>query len=75
MTDDFQYFEGDEENSGDTTIDPELWLQVLLSYKGDENEWRKLVDKVAERSGLIPEKSERALDALFQVLLNMTRSN
>jgi len=75
MTDDFQDNEVDSEDDGENRIELELWLQVLLAYKGDENEWRELVDEVAARSGLIPEKVDRTLDTLFQVLLNSTRSN
>jgi hypothetical protein len=77
MTDEFDPEEdADDENMGDKILmDPDLWIQVLLSYKGDEREWRKLVEQVSRKAGMIPEKGELILNSLLEILLKLTRSN
>lgn len=74
MTDEFE--PEDDENVGDKIlIDPDLWIHILLSYKGDEREWRKLAEQVSGKAGMIPEKGELVLNALLETLLKLTRSN
>ena len=56
-------------------IDPEIWLTYLLAVNGDEQEKKKLVDRVSRKAGIIPEKTELILDELVKFLVNKSRSN
>ena len=56
-------------------INPEVWLHTLLAIVGDKDKKEEVVQKVAQRSGLPPEKVEVIIATTISVLLNQTRSN
>ncbi len=56
-------------------IDAELWLQFLLAYTSDEHNREALVDRIAKKTGLIPENIEKILHATLEYLMRYTRSN
>ena len=56
-------------------IDPELWLTYLLAVNGDPQAREKLVDRISNKTGIIPEKTELILDELLKFLMNKSRSN
>ncbi len=59
----------------DTSIDPELWLRVLMDFSADPKERDKLVQRLSQNSGVSPEKTDEILHVLLETLLDITRSN
>lgn len=60
---------------GDEEIDPEVWLQFMILFSGDEEKRKEMVNRIAQNTGFTPEKVETILKALMQTLVAMTRSN
>ena len=63
-----------EENS-EIYIDPEKWTQFLLAVAGDKELSAELIQKIAEKTGLQPDKVEEIIAATTTILANLARSN
>ncbi len=59
----------------DIHIDPELWLQVLLAHMSNEQDKQKLINGLSCKTGIAPDKIEKMLHSLAEILVQMTRSN
>lgn len=59
----------------DTQIDPELWLNFLMMYMGDEEQKQELIAGMVDQTGLTEEKVEECLRLMTEVLIEETRSN
>lgn len=57
------------------TIDPELWRDFLLAQMADEQVKQELIDHLALKSGVSPDKVDEVMHLLAETLLDMTRSN
>lgn len=56
-------------------INPETWLHTLLAIAGDKEKKAEIVKRVAQTTGLAPEKIEMIIAATIRVLINQTRAN
>ena len=56
-------------------IDPEQLLQSLLSLSGDDELRLDVVEKLAQRMGLPPEKAELLMRATIEYLKNQSGSD
>ncbi|MFZ5910219.1 MAG: hypothetical protein ACOYYU_09415 [Chloroflexota bacterium] len=62
-------------HSSPDEIDLEQLLQLLLLYNSDEHTRKTIVSRIAQKTGLIPEKIETILHATLEYLMQQTRSN
>jgi hypothetical protein len=67
--------EPDAPDSPPEEIDLEQLLQLLLVYNSDEHTREGIVSRIAQKTGLIPEKIETILHATLEYLVQHTRSN
>ena len=63
---------GDRENF---KINPEVWLHTLLAIAGDKDKREEVVQKIAQKAGIPPEKVEVIISTTIGVLINQTRAN
>jgi hypothetical protein len=56
-------------------IDPELWLQFLLATLGDDEAREAQVQRISQKTGIVPENVEKIFHAMLEYLLRTTRSN
>ena len=56
-------------------IDPQMWLDFLLAQLADEQTKQELIEDLARKSGVAPDKVEDLMHSLTEILLEMTRSN
>lgn len=59
----------------DNEIDPELWLQALLAMTADKDRKEEIIQRIAKKTGQIPENVEKILSTLINILANKARSN
>ena len=59
----------------DFEIIPEEWLQALLAMTGDKEVNARVVQRISEKTGQPPEKTELIISALIKVLAEYSRSN
>jgi len=57
------------------SIDPELWLRVLLDFSANQKDRARLVQRLSQNSGVSPEKTDEILHLLMETLIDITRSN
>lgn len=65
----------DLENRENFKIHPETWLHTLLAIVGDKEKKAEVVQRVAQKTGFLPEKVEVILTTTIGVLINQTRAN
>ncbi|HEX9332149.1 MAG TPA: hypothetical protein VF896_09690 [Anaerolineales bacterium] len=65
----------DLENIENFKINPEVWLRTLLAIAGDKEKKEEVVQKIAQKTGFLPEKVEVIIATTIRVLINQTRSN
>ena len=63
------------EDNPDIEIDPEIWTQFLLAVMGDKERSAELVQELAQKTGVSPEKVELIMAATVKLLANRARSN
>jgi hypothetical protein len=56
-------------------IDIDVVVRFLTAVKYNEEDWQKLVWKVAQGSGLSLEKTNLALEAIYNYFLELTQTN
>jgi hypothetical protein len=56
-------------------LDPEVWLQVLLAMTSNKDQKEKMIERIANKTGLIPEKAELIIDCTIEFMANKARSN
>ena len=61
-----------EEDDQNSTIDPEVWLQSILTINSNSARRDKLIQRMSEKSGVHPEKVEEVLQALLKILMEQT---
>ncbi len=65
----------DLENIENFKINPEVWLHTLLAIAGDKEKKEEVVQKIAQKTGFLPEKVEVIITTTIRVLISQTRSN
>jgi len=65
----------DLENIENFKINPEVWLRTLLAIAGDKEKKEEVVQKIAQKTGFLPEKVEVIITTTIRVLISQTRSN
>ncbi len=65
----------DLENIENFKINPEVWLNTLLAIAGDKEKKEEVVQKIAQKTGFLPEKVEVIITTTIRVLISQTRSN
>jgi len=65
----------DLEHGDDFKIDPQVWLKTLLAIAGDKEKKEEVVQRIAQKTGVPPEKVEVIIATTISVLLNDTRAN
>lgn len=65
----------DLENRESFKINPEVWLHTLLAIAGDREKREEVVQRIAQKTGLAPEKVEVIIATTIGVLINQTRAN
>ncbi len=63
------------EDGDDFMIDPELWLQGALMIASDKKSMEKVVQRIAAKTGLTPEKVEVVINAAIEYMMKKARSN
>ena len=63
---------GDDPNE---KINPEEWLYYLVQINGNEELRNEIYGRMAQKTGFPMEKVEVIMKSLFEILLNMSRSN
>ncbi|MEJ2748664.1 MAG: hypothetical protein P8183_12285 [Anaerolineae bacterium] len=56
-------------------IDIDVVVRFLTAVKYNEEDWQKLVWKVAQGSGLSLEKTNLAMEAIYNYFLELTQTN
>ena len=56
-------------------INPEEWLYYLVQINGNEELRNEIYGRMAQKTGFPMEKVEVIMKSLFEILLNMSRSN
>ena len=56
-------------------IDPELWLDYLLTHMADERKKQKLVADLAHQTDMTPDEVEAFMHSLAEMLFDAARSN
>jgi hypothetical protein len=56
-------------------IDPEVWLNFLLTRMSDKQEKQKLIEDLSRRSEMVPDQVEEVLHSLTELMLEIARSN
>ena len=65
----------DLENKENFKINPEVWLHTLLAITGDKDRKAEVVQRVAQKTGITPEKVNLIIATTISVLINQTRAN
>lgn len=65
----------DLENRENFKINPHVWLYTLLAITGDKEKKNEVVQRIAQTTGVLPEKAEMIIATTIKILLNETRSN
>ena len=55
-------------------MDYEAWLESLRAINGDAEEQRKFVERIAQKTGLVPKDVEATVRTLTQYLARKGRS-
>jgi hypothetical protein len=58
-----------------TKIDPEVWLQYLLMLNGNPHEKEKMIRRISEKTGVIPEHVDKIMQATLELMFQLTRAN
>lgn len=61
-----------EEDGENFTIDPELWLQTLLTINSNKERRDKMIQSMSVKSGIPIERVEGITQALLKELLALT---
>lgn len=56
-------------------FDAEVWLQFLLSMLGDKEQKERVVESIARKTGLPPEKIEAIIAFMTEFMANQARRN
>ena len=56
-------------------FDPEVWLQLLLAMTSDKDQKEKMIERIANKTGIVPEKAELILACAIEFMANKARSN
>lgn len=65
----------DLEDRENFRINPEVWLHTLLAITGDKEKKEEVVQKIAQTTGMLPEKVELIITTTITILINDTRAN
>ncbi len=56
-------------------INPETWLHTLLAIAGDKEKKKEAIQKIAQKTGYLPEQVEVIFATTIGILINQTRAN
>ena len=72
MQDDQNEPDWEDENE---EINLDLWLPALLAMTGDTKQKEEMVQKIAQKTGLVPEKVDLILAETIKFMIHKTRAN
>lgn len=67
--------ENSEQDKGDIEIDVDQWLFVIMAMTRDKESKEALIQRMCKDTGLPPEKVEKVITALLQILSESSRTN
>ncbi|MBE0672865.1 MAG: hypothetical protein IH588_19985 [Anaerolineales bacterium] len=67
--------ENPEQDDGDVEIDVDQWLFAIMAMTRNEESKEELIRKISSKTGQSPEKVEKIIVALLQVLAEHSRTN
>ncbi len=67
--------ENPEHDNGDTEIDVDQWLFAIMAMTRNEESKEELIRKMSSKTGLPPEKVEKIIAVVLQILAERSRTN